>query len=311
MARISGWTVLLLALVLPGALAVNLADRAAERAYFAERIRYPHHLPAPQAVEALWDALGYRPAEVRGGAPVPRRFLIGLPEDMNEIDSPEERKRLFIATLLPLVMRVNELILADRERMLALATKHEAGRHLGVLERRWLRQLARRYGLGTDLAPEDIDFALLRRRVDAVPPSLALAQGAIESGWGSSFFAREGNAIYGQWTWSEEHDGIVPRGRRDGKNHRIRAFEFLIDSVRFYMLNLNRNPVYSDLRRMRARARAAGRTPTGTELAGGLLRYSERREAYIEDVRAVIRTNRLDDFDRATLAPPRGTPPIG
>lgn len=312
MARVSGWAILLLsAAALPALLAVDLAGRAAERAFFAERIRYPRHLPAPQAVEALWDALGFTPEEIAEGAPVPRRFLAALPEGMAEVESPDERKRLFIAAMLPLTMRVNELILADRERMLSLAARLESGRLLNALERRWLRRLARRYGLGADLAVDDIDFAVLKRRVDAVPPSLALAQGAIESGWGSSFFAREGNAIYGQWTWSEEHDGIVPRGRREGMSHRIRAFEFLVDSVRFYMLNLNRNPVYSDLRRMREQARARGGTPSGSELAGGLLRYSERREAYVEDVRAVIRTNRLEDFDRATLAPPRGALPVG
>lgn len=312
MIRFRGWTILpLLAIALASWLAVDLTGRAAERAFFAERIAYPRHLPAPEAVEALWESLGYRPADVRAGAPVPRRFLAGLPEGMADIESPDERKRVFVATLLPLVLRVNELILADRERLLTLAAKLDAGRHIDTLERRWLRRLARHYGLGTDLAIAEIDFALLKRRVDIVPPSLALAQGAIESGWGSSRFAREGNAIYGQWTWSEEHDGIVPHARPEGMNHRIRAFEFLIDSVRLYVLNLNRNPVYAGLRRARERLHAEGRPATGEALAGGLLRYSERREFYVEDVRTVIRVNRLDDFDNATLAPPHGIPPVG
>lgn len=312
MARTASWAmVLLLVLALPSWLAVSLSNAALERAFFAERIRYPRHLPAPEAVEALWDALGYRPAEIREGVPVPRRFLAALPEDMAEVQSPDERKSLFIAALLPLVMRVNELILADRERLLALADRHQNGRHLNALERRWLRQLARRYGLGAVPGVDAIDFATLKRRVDSVPPSLAIAQGAIESGWGSSFFAREGNAVYGQWTWSEEHDGIIPRARRDGMSHRIRSFEFLIDSVRFYMLNLNRNPVYAELRRTREALRAKGVVPTGEALAHGLLRYSERREAYVDDVRAVIRANRLGEFDRATLAPPPGIPLAG
>ena len=285
---------LALTLALPGMLAKWQVERAYERAYFAERIAYQRHLPAPDAVSALYDMLGYRPDAVRQGAPVPRIFLADLPDDLDRISDTSERKQIFFASILPLVLRVNELILEDRTRLLALKAKIEQGRQLNDWERRWLAALAARYGLRKGVAAGASGLARLVRRVDIIPPSLALAQAAIESGWGRSRFVREGNALFGQWTWSDAHDGIVPRRRGEGRSHRVRA----------YALNLNRAPAYRDFRRRREELRQAGGVLHGLDLVPSLRAYSTRRDAYVAELSAIIAANRLEDFDDARLAPP-------
>ncbi|MFQ5346742.1 MAG: glucosaminidase domain-containing protein [Rhodothalassiaceae bacterium] len=300
------FTILLaLGLTLPVPLGVWQVNRAHERAYFAERIAYERHLPPPADATALIDTLGYHPAQARSGAPVPRRFLAALPDDLDRVQDVAARKRLFFASILPLVLRVNELIAEDRKRLLALETKVRSGQRLDDWERHWLGALAKRYGLRRGRAPEDIDFARLKRRVDIVPPSIALAQAAIESGWGQSRFA-----LYGQWTWNASHDGIVPERREEGKRHRIRAFDFLIDSVGAYMNNLNRAPAYRAFRQLRAALRAEGRPLHGSPLVPALRAYSERGEAYVAELQAIIAANELEDFDDARLAPPTAPLPV-
>ena len=298
---------LMLALVpaLPAKLAQWQVGQAYERAYFAERIAYRRHLPAPDAVSALHDLLGYDLDAVRRGAPVPRRFLAALPKDLDRVSDTAQRKRIFFASILPLVLRVNELISEDRTRLLVLAAKARNGQALNDWERRWLAALAAHYGLVAEAEEEEIDFARLERRVDIIPPSLALAQAAIESGWGRSRFAREGNALYGQWTWNDGDDGIVPARRGDGMTHRIRAFPFLIDSVGAYADNLNRNSAYRAFRQVRAVLRRRGGPLHGIDLVATLRAYSERRDAYVAELRAIIAANDLDDFDDARLAPRR------
>ncbi len=296
---------LALALALPASLAEWQVGRAYERAYFAERIAYQRHLPAPDAGAALHDLLGYDLDAVRRGAPVPRKFLASLPKDLDRVSDTAERKRLFFAGILPLILRVNELISEDRTRLLALETKVGSGQGLNDWERRWLATLAAHYGLAPRQGAEETDFARLEHRVDIIPPSLALAQAAIESGWGRSRFAREGNALYGQWTWDDGDDGIVPARRGDGMTHRIRAFPFLIDSVGAYADNLNRNPAYRAFRRVRSALRRGGGPLRGIDLVQTLRAYSERRDAYVAELKAIIAANDLGDFDNARLAPPR------
>ncbi|RMD88272.1 MAG: hypothetical protein D6807_06185 [Alphaproteobacteria bacterium] len=301
---------LALGITFPASLGIWQANRAHERAYFAERIAYERHLPPPADAVALIDTLGYRPVQARRGEPVPRRFLAALPDDLDRIHDVAARKRLFFASILPLVLRVNELIAEDRERLLALEAKVRGGQRLDDWEQRWLVSLAKRFGLRRVQAPEDIDFERLKRRVDIVPPSIALAQAAIESGWGQSRFAREGNALYGQWTWNAAHDGIVPERREAGKRHRIRAFDFLIDSVGAYMNNLNRAPAYRAFRQLRAALRAEGKPLRGSPLVPALRAYSERGEAYVAELQAIIAANDLEDFDDARLAPPTAPLPV-
>ncbi len=210
----------------------------------------------------------------------------------------EARKRVFVQSLLPLILRVNERILAERRRLISLRDRLEAGSPVPSSERAWLDLLAARYGA------EAGDFDDLLRRVDAVPPSLALAQAAEESGWGTSRFARDGNALFGQYTYVKG-EGIVPAKRSPGRRFEVKAFSALIDGVAGYAHNLNSHRAYSAFRAERAKMRAAGMPFDGAALAGSLLRYSERGEAYIKAIRRIIGTNDFGDFDRARLSQER------
>src|SRR3546814_6247392 len=155
----------------------------------------------------------------------------------------------------------------------------------------------------SDVCSSDLIRRLLRR-VDAVPVALAVAQAISEGGWGRSRFARKGNALFGQWTW-DPASGIVPAARPEGRLHRVRAFRTLTDSAHAYLFNLNTHPAYRGFREARAAARAeTGGLLSGRALAGYLGRYSERRQAYVEDIVALLRQNQLGRLDAAVLGEP-------
>jgi Bax protein len=161
--------------------------------------------------------------------------------------------------------------------------------------RLWLDETAERYG------SKSADPADLLTHVDIVPPSLAIAQAAEESGWGTSRFAREGNALFGQRAYKAHRKGIVPVERPEGTSFRVRAFDHLIDGVKSYMHNLNSHPAYRDFREARAKMRAEEGNIDGYDLAGALLRYSERGVAYVKTIRVIMRSNTLRAFDGARL----------
>ena len=223
---------------------------------------------------------------------VPRLFVTNLPDDLSEITSVAERKRLFIQSMLPIILRINEFILEERRRIETLLAKPAGERHRA--EREWLAAIAARYGV------EDGDYADLIERADILPPSLALAQAAEESGWGTSRFARVGNAVFGERTFTEGA-GMVPDRRDSDKKHEVRAFAALPVSIVTYMLNLNTHWAYESLRRQRARMRAAGEPIDGYKLARTLTKYSERGHAYIATIESIIRSNDLEAFDGARL----------
>lgn len=259
----------------------------------------------------------YRIEAIRTGElPVPRVRLASMPRDIGGAISPDERKDLFLKTMLPLVLLENERIERDRTRLQRLHALREAGYSLSPRDQVWLSRLAEQYGL----AATEVDTKLLLRRVDIVPVSLTLAQAAEESGWGTSRFAQQGNALFGQLTWSAQHNGIVPRNRQPGEQHRFRSFDDLTGSVRSYMHNLNTHRAYGEFRRQRASLRTKGVAIDGYRLAAHIERYSERGADYIADLRRLIRSNALTDFDRAVLlrdgrelvlhvAPADGAPP--
>ncbi|SLN19568.1 glucosaminidase domain-containing protein [Oceanibacterium hippocampi] len=241
------------------------------------------------ALETLLDARDLSLPAIRAGAPVPRVFLAAFPPDWATVPSTTERKRDFIRVLLPIVLRENERVREIRRRLKD-----------GDATPGWRAMLAARYRVDDDSARS------LLRRIDIVPPSLVIAQAAIESGWGRSRFAREGNALFGQWTWDANDPGMVPKSRAAGATHRIRRFDTLAGSVRAYMINLNRHAAYRGFREMRRSMRAASGPFDGTGLAGQLDAYSELGESYVESLQTVIRVNGLDAFDRARLAPSTG-----
>jgi Bax protein len=138
------------------------------------------------------------------------------------------------------------------------------------------------------------------RRADIIPPSLALAQAAEESGWGTSRFALEGNALFGQWTFAVK-GALVPKNRDAGKAHRVRAFTSLLDAVRAYVRNLNTHKAYRHFRRERQALRQADRQLAGTVLARTLSSYSERGNKYVRTIQSIITGNQLQNLDKARL----------
>lgn len=230
-----------------------------------------------------------------GRAAVPRVFLASMPSDLDDVPEVAHKKAVFFKSVLPLVLQVNEDLLDDRRRILEIADQRDAGRKVRAEDRLWLAMMSDRY------ETERGDLKTLLRRVDVIPPSLAMAQAAKESGWGTSRFAQQGNALFGQWTWSEEH-GIEPKDRDADKDHLVRQFDTLIESVRAYMRNLNTHRAYRELRSLRAGMRERGEPLDGRKLAVGLKSYSELGMEYVQRIRTMISYNRLSQFDDARLA---------
>lgn len=270
---------------------VRLADAKPARGRKA-----PELTPGLSTEELLAGLPGYDLAAVKAGlSPAPRLELDQVPDALIALGAGEARKDAFVSVVLPLVLQVNEEISQARSRVVGLARSVEAGRTLPRTERHWLETQFDRYKV------EYGDFPRLLRRLDVVPPSLALAQAAIESGWGSSRFAREGNALFGQWTWNASSPGIDPLDRAEGKTHRIRAFDSPLAAVRAYVRNLNTHTAYAGLRQLREAQRNSGRFDS-QDLAEGLIAYSEKGSDYVDLVREIIRVNDLDAFDGVRLA---------
>lgn len=228
------------------------------------------------------------------GEPVPRVFLASLPQDLVNVREIKDRKAIFFQTVLPLILQVNEEILADRKRLWSLRYRSRMGETLSAQDRLWLAMMAERYETSRG------DIGALLRRVDVIPPSLALAQAAEESGWGTSRFSREGNAIFGEWTFSEDRS-LTPKDRKNGKLHRIRSFPSLLDSVRAYARNLNTHRAYRELRLFRASLRRHGAPLDGGVLARHLTSYSERGEKYVDTLQIIMDSNELRQLDDARL----------
>ncbi|WP_426416822.1 glucosaminidase domain-containing protein [Aestuariirhabdus sp. LZHN29] len=225
--------------------------------------------------------------------------------DFAQIVDVAEKKRRFFDFLYPFIVDQNRLLTQKRSRLLALR-----GKPLDDSELRWVSDLAQKYRLswqvdqteaadGVEVPREVLDELLVR--VDQIPPSLVMAQAANESAWGTSRFARQGNNLFGQWCFSKGC-GIVPASRPQGKSHEVRRFKTVAGSVAGYFHNINSQPSYHELRELRSSFRRVGRGhEAGEWLAEGLLSYSSRREEYVREIQAMIRSNRLAEYDRGVL----------
>ncbi len=238
----------------------------------------------------------------------PQLPVIGPPQATNnDLPLPDfsvhiqvaEKKEAFFNFILPFVQQENERIARVRKSLLDLRSKVEAPK-LSSRQLAWIKKLAERYRVDYDSLEEVktlyavIDRLLLK--VDQVPPSLALAQAANESAWGTSRFAVKGNNLFGQWCF-KNGCGLVPRGRADGASHEVARFLSPRKSVESYILNLNRNDAYRNLRQLRAKDRQQTGRVSGLTLAEGLQKYSTRREAYVEELKQMIKANKLDQLD--------------
>ncbi|PTY38531.1 hypothetical protein BGP77_12495 [Saccharospirillum sp. MSK14-1] len=212
--------------------------------------------------------------------------------DFTTFSEGDERKNAFFAYFEQLIDAENEAILSSREKLTEIIANDQAR----WVDRLWLASLANRYELD-DFESSNVEhWNALLIHVDIVPPSLALAQAANESAWGTSRFAREGNNYFGQWCYSRGC-GLVPEARDDDASHEVARFSSARQSVRRYVNNINTHYAYAELRERRAQLRAADEPVTGLALAPTLINYSQRGQAYVDELDAIIRFNELTAYD--------------
>lgn len=212
-----------------------------------------------------------------------------------------DSKKAFIDLLTPIVRAENRRILLVREEVQGLAGHVRQGGRLSQVQSDRVKTLVRSYRVKAEGMGSSARLESLLEHIDIIPASLALAQAAGESGWGTSRFTREANNLFGIWTYDEEK-GLLPKNREKGKKHFIRKFDGLADSVRYYMHMLNSHPAYSDLRELRKKQRRSSGPVQGYELAKGLLKYSAKGEQYIALIQTIIQQNAFAKLD---VSPPR------
>jgi len=242
----------------------------------------------------LFSDLEYTLEQVRNGQQVKPVYFTKLPKDLKTLGNTEKKKELFIQIVLPLILAENEKILEDREKLFKILEKS----FNSIGERVWLKRRFKEYKI------DDSDLAELKTRMDIIPASLAIAQAAIESGWGTSRFALEGNALFGQWTWGKK--GIEPKQKDSNKKFKILNFQILRASVRAYKNNLNTNNGYKEFREARALLRQNDEKISGLKLAKHLYRYAATGKKYTTSLEKSIKMNSLDDFDEAKLLTAKG-----
>ncbi|BDY13313.1 glucosaminidase domain-containing protein [Hydrogenimonas cancrithermarum] len=258
-----------------------------------------------QQTMQILDNLGYTDEAFRKGMKtIPRIVITHISkrwgEKADKIPVPL-KKSIFLRLLASEALMANEEVQKEREKLLKIYGELKKG-PISRSDTKWLRQLALKYKVlkekNESLTPKKLDELL--KRVDIIPPTLILAQGAVESGWGTSRFAVEGNALFGQWSFSDT--ALKPKEQRSHLgNYGLATFDSPLDSIRSYLLNLNTHPAYRRFRELRARLRKENRPLTGMALIHTLDHYSERKEAYVEDLIKLIRTNNLAWLDRAKL----------
>ena len=239
----------------------------------------------------LFDDLDYDLKAIRAGEEVKPIYLTKLPRDLKTLGDTNKKRELFIKIILPLILDENEKIIEDRKKLFKILGKN----FNTVGERVWLKRRFREYKI------KDQDLAKLKIRMDIIPVSLALAQAANESGWGTSRFALEGNALFGQWTWSKK--GISPKNKDPDATHKILQFQVLKASVRAYKNNLNTHNAYAKFREARARLRQEGKQITGLDLSKYLSNYASIGKKYVVIIEDIIERNSLTDFDKVNLLP--------
>ncbi len=242
-------------------------------------------------IKQLYEDTGYKLDDIRKNKLVKPVALDSFPREIKMIENIKKRKEFFIQIVLPLILQENNNILLDRKRLFNIINKSNNT----SLEKKWLDKKYKQYGIPSK------DLSVLKVRMDEVPVSLALAQAAKETGWGTSRFAQEGNALFGQWTWSGE--GLKPKEADEDKGHKVMKFNVLQASVRAYQRNLNTHKTYKDFRLARAQLRDEGKPLDSIILSQYLDEYAETGQEYVKILRKIIEQNNLKDFDNAKLLP--------
>ena len=242
-------------------------------------------------IKQLFKDTKYNLKDVRKSKLVKPVNLELLPNEMKMIESTKERKNLFIQIILPLILEENNQIKFDRKKLFAILNRSNNSNS----EKKWLNMKFKQYGV------KNKDLLTLKVRMDEIPVSLAIAQGAKETGWGTSRFALEGNALFGQWTFSD--NGIKPLGADSNQSHKVMKFQVLQASVRAYFRNLNTHSSYRDFRKFRAAARDNNEKLDSLSLADYLDEYAATGVKYTEILKKIIKQNSLKDFDDVKLLP--------
>ena len=242
-------------------------------------------------IEQLFKDTNYSLTEVRKSKKVKPIRLSLLPNEIKQIENSKQRKNLFIQIILPLILEENNLILLDRKKLFSILNKNKNSKK----EINWLDIKFKQYGVLNK------DIPTLKVRMDIIPVSLAIAQAAKETGWGTSRFALEGNALFGQWTWSG--DGIKPAGAESDAKHKVMKFRVLKSSVRAYQRNLNTHSSYKNFRQLRAQLRDDSQKLDSLLLADQLDSYAQTGEEYTKILKQIINQNSLKDFDDVKLMP--------
>lgn len=293
-ARAERWGLALVAapLLVSAALGLHIRARNDDPLRFTRPALQPVAVASAERLATLFKTIDYAWPPTQ---PVPAVAVKRFPADMAAL-SIDTRKKVFLKTVLPLVLAENARI--HKQRQFILAQFAAGYTHAGTAGYDRLQRLAAHYRIDKPLDDPRIRARLLRR-VDTLPPPLVLAQAAKESGWGTSYFAREANNLFGVWTWDAD-EGIAPRGL-DDPGHYVRVFVTLRDSVRAYLYTINVGGAYKKLREVRAAMRAAAGTPRALKLAGTLENYSAHGERYNAAVRAIIAQNGLNKLGKLDL----------
>jgi Bax protein len=222
-------------------------------------------------------------------------ILSRLPADFDQLQDVDLKKKLFYLIVLPLIHESNRQILLDREMIINIEKKF-LRKDLNENELQETIRLAKKYKL--DYSEINLKlFRDLKQRINVIPVSLALAQAIVESGWGQSRFALEGNALYGQWT-TNELKGIVPEDRDEDKSHAVRKFDNLTQSVQAYMHNINTHGAYYSFRVVRRIAERVQYTDPVSAKVKFLAAYAEIGQEYVDKLELIIESNNLREFDR-------------
>ena len=237
----------------------------------------------------LFEDLKYDLKGIRSGALVKPIYLSKLPKDLKKLKSTQKKKDTFIKIVMPLILDENNKISENRKKLFKILGKQNNSRG----ERVWLKRRFEDYGIKNE------DVTALKIKMDVIPVSIAIAQAAKESGWGTSRFALEGNAMFGQWTWGKK--GISPLKREKNKDHKILKFPILRSSVQAYKNNLNTHNGYREFREKRAELRRKNKKISGVVLVKYLHNYAATGSEYTKVLEKIIEQNQLTDFDNAVL----------
>ena len=242
-------------------------------------------------IQQLFKETNYILDDVRKSKLVKPVSLSLLPEEMKMIENVKKRKNLFIQIILPLILEENNIIKLERKKLFSILNRSNNTES----EKKWLSDKFKQYGV------VNRDLSTLKIRMDVIPVSLAIAQAAKETGWGTSRFALEGNALFGQWTWSGE--GIKPAAADSKTKHKVMKFKILKSSIRAYQRNLNTHSGYKEFRTARAELRDNKKKLDSLVLSNYLDKYAATGAEYTKVLKKIIEQNNLTDFDDVKLLP--------